>query len=292
MASYLGAHPAIYWSDPKELWYFCRPDFPDSGEPKRLEQYLGHFRASNANHRYLAEGSTSYLYAPGAAARILEFNPEARFIVMLRNPIEAVVSLHRQMLLNMQESESGFEKAWRLQDVRRRGQRVPLKCSNNKYLLYRDWCLWGEQLDRLFRVVERTKVCIILFDDFKLSTREEYEKVLAFLGLESDRRAEFLVENRGRSFKNQSLVNGIDNFLVITTALRQKLKLRPPGIGLSRAFRKLQMSQLQPAKSILLPEALRAELVEAFASDIALLSRLLQRDLSHWLRAEARDVTG
>lgn len=292
MASYLAEHPAIFWSDPKELWYFCRPDFPDNGKLKKLEHYLQHFSASNANHRYLAEGSTSYLYAPGAVARVLEFNPEAHFIVMLRNPIEAVVSLHRQMLLNMQESESDFERAWRLQDARRNGHRVPFKCSNYKYLMYRDWCLWGEQLERLFRVVERTKVCVILFDDFKQNAQAEYEKVLSFLELEAYGRTEFLVENRSRSFRHQYLINGIDNFLVAISALREKLKLRPPGIGLSRALRKLQMSQLQPAKSTTLSKDIQTQLREAFAADVALLSRLLQRDLSYWLQAASHDVIG
>ena len=290
MASYLAAHPAIFWSDPKELWYFCRPDFPDGRKPMKLEHYLDHFRRSDASHRYLAEGSTSYLYAPGAVARILEFNPEAHFIVMLRNPIEAVISLHRQMLLNMQESEADFEKAWRLQEARRAGHRVPLKCKNPKYLLYRDWCLWGEQLERLFRVAEREKVCIILLDDFRQNASEEYEKVLASLGLESDGRTEFLVENRGRIYRDQSLINGIDNFLAVMSALRHKLRI--PAVGLSHPFRKLRELQLKPARSITLSLDLRGQLREAFAADVALLSRLLHRDLSHWLQAVPDEVTG
>ena len=290
MASYLAAHPAIFWSDPKELWYFCRPDFLGGGEPMKLEHYLDHFRGSDARHRYLAEGSTSYLYAPGAVARILEFNSEARYIVMLRNPIEAVVSLHRQMLLNMQESEADFEKAWHLQEARRTGQHVPLKCKNSKYLLYREWCLWGEQLERLFHVAGREKVCIILFDDFRQNARTEYEKVLSFLRLESDGRTEFMVENRGRIYRNQSLINGIDNFLAVMSALRHKLRI--PAVGLSRPFLKLRELQLQPAISTPISQGLQQQLREAFAADVALLSQLLRRDLSHWLQAAPDKVVG
>lgn len=284
MASYLGGHPAIFWSEPKELWYFCRPDFPHkSSQPIELEEYLGHFSGSGSQHKYLAEGSVSYLYSEGAVQRIVEFNPSSKFIVMLRNPLEAVVSLHRQMLLNMQESEADFGTAWKLQTARRQGKNIPMKCENSAYLMYRGWCLWGEQLERVFRTAGRENVCVLLFDDFKRNSAAEYERVLSFLGLEPDNRSEFPVENRGRAYRNQKLINAVDSFLVAGSRIRRKLNLSSSMGFLSRPLRSLKRGQLREAGHAKLSQALAAELKMAFRSDIELLSNLLQRDLSYWL---------
>ena len=287
MASYLAGHPQIFWSDPKELWYFCRPDFPHKSEDQvTLDGYLEHFSGSDSSHRYLAEGSVSYLYAEGAVQRIVEFNPMAKFIVMLRNPLEAVVSLHRQMLLNMQESEADFEKAWHLQAQRSLGKNLPMKCENPKYLMYRDWCLWGEQLQRVYRVAGPERVCVLLFDDFKRNPSGEYERVLSFLGLESDSRADFPVENRGQSYRNQKLINAVDAFLVAGARIKRKLKLSSSMNLLTRSLRKMKRAQLTEMGRVDLSVALKDELKEAFASDIALLSGLIGRDLTDWLDSD------
>lgn len=284
MASYLSQHPQVFWSDPKELWYFCRPDFPHkSGEPLSEDQYLNHFTRSTSQHIYLAEGSVSYLYAEGAVQRILEFNSSAKFIVMIRNPLEAIFSLHRQMLMNMQESEPDFEKAWRLQGERRIGKKVPMKCQNSRYLLYKDWCLWGKQLEHVYQVAGEENVCVLLFDDFKRNPKREYERVLSFLGLNSDDRFEFPVENKGKSYRNQKLVNVLDSLLVLGSRVRTALGLSYSIPFIVRLVSKIKGRQLTEVSQNRLSNEVRHELEEAFRSDIELLSRLLGRDLTDWL---------
>lgn len=288
MASYLAEHPRICWSEPKELWYFCRPDLPNRTENAvSLEEYLGHFSGCGPEHLYIAEGSVSYLYAKGAARRILEFNPEAKFIVMVRNPLEAVVSLHRQMLMNMQESEADFDRAWDLQGERRQGKYIPMKCENAKYLMYRDWCLWGEQLARLFHVVGRDRVCVIVFDDFKSDPAAEYERILNFLGLESDHRTDFPIENKGRSYRNQRLINVLDAFIVLGSRLRRRLALPMPVGHFTTLLQRMKQRQLIDSKPMVLSSSTTSKLVEAFRSDVELLSSLLGRDLLIWLDSDA-----
>lgn len=284
MASYLAGHPEIFWSTPKELWYFCRPDLPNRIETTfSPADYLDFFKPALPEQRYLAEGSVSYFYAEGAVQRILEFNPAARFIVMLRNPLEAVVSLHRRMLLNDQESEADFTRAWRLQETRRQGRQVPWKCQNAGYLMYRDWCLWGRHLERVFRVAGRDRVCVMLFDDFKPDPRGAYEKILDFLGLESDGRTQFAVENQGRSYRHQRLVNVIDLLLTAGSHIRRTLKLPASLTTLRSPLRKLKQLQMREAGGGKPSSAIGDELQEAFAADIMRLSRLLGRDLRAWL---------
>ena len=66
----------------------------------------------------LGEGSVSYLYYPQAISRILEINPRAKFIVMVRNPTEMIYSYHSRLLAVLEENVNDFFTAWNLQDDR------------------------------------------------------------------------------------------------------------------------------------------------------------------------------
>ena len=65
----------------------------------------------------MGEGSVTYLYFPHVIDRILELNPIARFIVMLRNPMQMVPSFHARMLYLLEEDTEDFAEAWRLQEA-------------------------------------------------------------------------------------------------------------------------------------------------------------------------------
>lgn len=59
----------------------------------------------------ISEGSVSYLYHPEAAEAILRLNPDARFVIMLRNPLEMSQSCHAQLLYTLDEDEADVRTA-------------------------------------------------------------------------------------------------------------------------------------------------------------------------------------
>lgn len=81
----LNDHPDIFMSKTKELDYFGKE------YPKNLEKYHQHFE-TNRSVRYYGESSTSYFCHPDVAAQIQEYNPEAKIIVMLRDPVDRLLS--------------------------------------------------------------------------------------------------------------------------------------------------------------------------------------------------------
>jgi len=91
------------------------------------------------------------------------------------------------------------------------------------------------------------------------------------------------VENRGRLYRNQRLVNVVDVLLVIGSRLKHRLGLSSSVNMLAQPLRKMKQAQLTDAHEALLSSAMLNELREAFAPDIALLSRLIGQDLSYWL---------
>jgi hypothetical protein len=109
-----------------------------------------------------------------------------------------------------------------------------------------------------------------------------YDDVIAFLGLPYDGRTEFPRIN--------------DNKRARVTWLRNLIRKPPPGlreayrgvkarVGRERldAIRQRVLQRLTVnARREPLSPAFRAELVELFRDEVALLGRLLGRDLSHW----------
>ncbi|MEO0913269.1 MAG: sulfotransferase, partial [Pseudomonadota bacterium] len=81
----LGAHPDITGSDPKEIDYFSY--YFDRGHA----WYEAHFPEGTA-HRF--EISPSYFHDPRAPERLAAYAPEAKILVLLRDPVERAFSNH------------------------------------------------------------------------------------------------------------------------------------------------------------------------------------------------------
>lgn len=88
--AYLSSHPEIFMSTPKEPGYFVEELRWRKGEP----WYMGLFEAS-ADATVRGEASTAYTMIPkyrGVPERIVKFNPDARIIYLLRDPVDRVIS--------------------------------------------------------------------------------------------------------------------------------------------------------------------------------------------------------
>ena len=122
---YLEEHPEVCMSFPKEPHYFLS-DLPNYRQAKTLEQYINMFDFKNYNNpKIIGEGSTWYLFSEAAIKNIIEYNPDSRIIVMIRNPLQVVVSLYWQFVYGHEENAKSFHDAWVLQDKRKQGQEIP-----------------------------------------------------------------------------------------------------------------------------------------------------------------------
>jgi hypothetical protein len=281
LSEYLKSHPNIYISEPKEPHYFTF-DFEQYRVTKTLEEYLELFSDSTTEHIAIGEGSVFYLYSSVALKKIYEFDPHGKIIVMLRNPVDLVYSFHSQLLYSADESEKNFEKAWRLQDVRRHGKKIPRQCREPAFLQYAAIGKLGEQIERLFTVFPREQVEIIWFEDFVRSTKQVYDRVLGFLEVSSDNRTDFIRINENKSHK----LGVFGNFSEKPPALLTNIALKArDSLGIERlnVLDTIRSLNTKVASRKSLTENLCMELTAEFAPDIKKLSQLLNKDLSHWL---------
>lgn len=278
---YLRPHPNIFMSKVKEPHFFAT-DLGSYPFIKTLEDYTKLFAGSTPAQLSVGEASVYYLRSSTAISNIRNFNPDAKIIAMFRNPVDMVYSLHSQLLYWSEETEPDFETAWRLQERRRQGLDLPPTSREPQLVQYAQMGQFGTQTERLLSIFPRQQVKLILFDDFAASPQKVYEDVIDFLGVPRDNRTEFARIN--------------DNKKARMTWLKDFIRRPPPGLrrayhrvketvgaGALGAIKKeiLTLNTARAERPSLAP-ALRAELVEAFREEVALLSQILNRDLSHW----------
>ena len=90
------------------------------------DEYLTLFKGAKSDQK-IGEASTFYLYSKSAPKEIKEYIPDAKIIIMLRNPIDFLYSLHSQLLFSGNEDVPDFEEALNLEEVRIQGNSLPKK---------------------------------------------------------------------------------------------------------------------------------------------------------------------
>jgi len=288
LSQYLKEHPNIFFSRVKE------PHFFDLDTSKRLKSdlrtYLALFCEAEPDvHIAVGEGSTGYLFSKVAASEILKFNPNSKFIVMLRNPVDLVQAWHAEMYYEGVEDIRDFESAWRLEPERRCGRSIPSPCWEPKKLFYSEWGKLGEQMERLLSVVPRDKLKIVLFDDFVADTKGVYEEVLSFLEVPLDGKIDFETVNESRTLRypwlQRNFAFAANHIRRIRAASGWQLKW---GLGVSQ---KLLLLNSKPSARKRISQELRAELADFFREDVQKLSQLLNRDLTYWV-AKSTNLDG
>ena len=272
LASWLGEHPNIFMSSYKEPHFF---NTDDSRVVDTIEHYQSFFRGACPEHAAVGEAAVWYLSSMHAVCGIVNYVPEARFIVMLRNPVKMAPSLHAEMLFTGMENERDFATAWRLQEDRRVGRMLPASCSVPRRLLYSDACSLGAQLQRLHTMAPARRVLTILLDDLREDARREYLRVLRFLDVPDDGRSAFGIQNASKVRRWPLLVNLSHGIATV----RDRLGMQR-GMGLWRRID--AVNRIEERRQPLLPE-LEVTLKQFFAADVALLGRLLNRDLRDWV---------
>jgi hypothetical protein len=276
LQEYLAGHPQIFMCTPKEPCYFDN-DLPWPDSPRSDSEYLRLFEPANGRHLVVGEASTNYLYSQVAVGNILGFNPEARFIAMIRNPIDMAMSMHSYSFQELTEDVEDFEAAWRLQEERRAGRRLPTVNYQRDFVLYGPFCRLGEQLQRLYRQVERSRVHVVVFDDLNADPAAVYRETLGFLGLKDDGRKIYPARN----------VTGVPKFKSVHRVLASLLALRQslpvPRLGLD-VFRRLKRLNVAAGAREGISAEFHRELADYFRPDVELLSGLTDRDLTPWLQ--------
>ncbi len=188
---YLIQHPDVLPAQKKEVHYF-------GWEYAHGEAwYRAHFplRASMRVRRTLrraqpltGEATPYYLFHPHVPRRVADLVPQARLIVLLRNPVDRAVSSYLHQVRQGREPLS-FREALERENERlaveaERMASDPLYNSQaHRHFSYRSRGLYADQLEAWFAVFPRERFLILRSEDFFKDTPSTYAQAVDFLGL-------------------------------------------------------------------------------------------------------------
>jgi hypothetical protein len=278
---YLRPHPNVFMPKLKEPHFFAHDLYPYP-TIKTPEEYTKLFVEAGEQHLSVGEASVYYLRSSVAIGNIRQFNPAAKIIAMFRNPVDMVYSLHSQLQYWSLEDVSDFETAWRLQGRRKQGLDLPRGISAPSLVQYAEVGAFGSQTRRLLSIFPATQVKLIIYDDLAAYPQKIYQEILDFLGVPDDARSRFPRMNENKKAR----VTWLRDFYrrpppVLRQAFRT-LKQALGAEGLTAVKDKIVDLNTVQERRPPLPATFRAELAEAFREEIALLSEIVNRDLSHW----------
>jgi len=285
---FLARHPRIHMSDPKEPNFFAT-DFlheKDIGAFKRRtrEEYQQCF-VSGRKEQVWGEASACYLYSKDAAANIYAANPEAKIVVLFREPVSFLYSYHLQMLQNpVSEGETvkDFASALALEPERKEGRSLPNGCLVPELLYYSERINYTEQLRRFTELFGSDQLRVYLYEDFKADNEAVYHDILGFLGLTPvNSRPGFEHHNRSVKVKLKSAQNFAYNmshghgwYAPLHAAIKSIVP-RPIRRFLIRSIYQTLAFKPKPELS----DEVRQELKYRFKPQVERFSQMLEKDL-------------
>lgn len=189
----LQEHPDICMCDEKEPSIFARDFLEESvmyhGKNifchcTTIEEYLKLFNCRD--EKIVGEGSTHYLYSKVAAKEIHDFNPQAKIIIMLREPVDFMHALHSQQVAEMREDVEDFEEALKLEEPRKRGEHLPKTNRCPSYHFYKTRTDYLTHIKRFLQHFPKEQILVIIFEDFKKDNLQYLKRIAAFLGIDAN----------------------------------------------------------------------------------------------------------
>jgi hypothetical protein len=207
--NYLSQHPEIFIPPIKEINFFGT-DLLKYPSPLTEEMYLSFFSKAK-NEKKLGESTVWYIYSPGAASAIKAFNPMAKIIIMIRNPVDMLYSYYYQLVFNGDEVIEDFQAALDAEEERKKGLNIPDSPYKPERLFYREIVKYSEQVKRYIDIFGRENIHIIIFDDFKENVAREYKKVLRFLEVIENYQPQFKLINPNKKVRSKAFRNLLRN---------------------------------------------------------------------------------
>jgi hypothetical protein len=224
------------------------------------------------------ESTPFYLYDWAAPARIAQAVPEARIIVVLRDPIDRAYSNWMHLWSDGLEPIADFEAACAAEDERIAAGFAP-------FWHYRRLGCYGEQLERLFGFFPKEQVCIIHYRDLVHRPQNTLDIICRFLGVEPGLDLAVPHANTRR------LTRPGPRTTVLAKAMRAGAAIgayAPPQVWRAASRPLLSALHRDAIPRPELPVVTRRRLLAFYADDIIRLERVTRDTYSDWIADHGR----
>lgn len=224
----LDSHPEIHMSPIKEPNFFGRDidinlatDFHQQNSYINFEKYFGSkklekkhigfvtkeedykklFVNDNSLIRIFGESSTSYLYSKFAAEEIYIHNKNAKIIMVLRDPVERIISHYKMdYIAGRQINDNLIDGV--LTDYNSKGKGY---CRSHLYI---ELSLYYQQIKRYLKIFDKNQVLILNFEDLITDLDLTMSRIFRFLEVESLASENWIID-KNASIKMHPFLNNL-----------------------------------------------------------------------------------
>ncbi len=276
----LSQHPDIYIPDPVAPYHFCTDIHKESDKFHGKMKYFTKYRSivefeqlyNGRRESILCDISTNYLISKKAAENIYKYNPKAKIIIMLREPIDFLRSLHQELVFQGVERYASFEKALTAEKKRRKGEDIPKKISTPQDLFYFKRADFVRKIRRYYKFFDKKQIKIILYDDFKNDYDKTIKDILEFLGVDSQIKLKNKVVNQSKVVNMPNLNRLISILSTMTIKNVVPTKIR-------RNVGKMIKKRISSKKREEIPKETKEKLMKYFKPQVKELSKITNIDL-------------
>jgi hypothetical protein len=269
---------------------------------KNMEDYLKIFGKNLEDKSIICgEKTPFYFISEHALKSIYNYNNNAKIIIVLRNPIDAVYSYHNHNKVMGFEPINDFTEAWKAQQKRKiSSYKIPYFAKKDRIRYqYKYIYSYDIHLEKILKIFTKENVKIILFDELISFPEKTIYDTFDFLNVQRVEIKRFYQINKilrvniKKNFKNKL-------FLFINLYLKdRKLKIIARSIKsflgiksfaflikpIRNNFTKSKLDHLQRNEDEIKNDKSTIDpmLRREFEKSIYNLSNILKKDLTHWL---------
>ncbi len=268
--AYFEKHPQVNMSSEKEPNYFSWSEIEAQQlyykkiNIKTESEYLSLFHPS-IKTKYCGEGSVSYLFYPEVPHRIYEYQPQARIIISLRNPITRAFS-HYLMDYSLGLVLADFETIFR------NGKDHPI--TKNYYQQYFSVSDYAPQIKRYLDVFKKEQIHFLLHENLVTHPYESLKQISQFLEIE--------YQNESESIELQNVTLSGKNWFISTLYKNEKFRKLSARLFKDQLKNKIKRFLLTKDTLPKLPDNLRKELKEYYAASVIQTELLSGLNLNAW----------
>ncbi|MEB3309869.1 MAG: sulfotransferase [Snowella sp.] len=274
--TYLQQHPQIYMTPDKETNFFAFEgqtlNFQGIGD-----EAINQFSITNlATYQDLFAGVTSeiaigeacplYLYHPKAPHNIAQSLPDARLIIILRNPVDRAYANYLHLIRDDREPEKDFAQALQAEPER-------IEKNWEWFWHYVQLGYYGQQVKRYYDLFDKSQIRVYLYEDLVKHSDWLIQDLFTFLQVDTSFQPDMSIRPNKSGVPKNPLLHQL---LTKPNPIKSLLKPLFP----AKMRQKIQHNNLETPK---LSAEVRQSLTALYQEDLLQCQALIGRDLSAWL---------
>ncbi len=267
----------------KEPLYF-RKDLKPRGNLKskygKWKDYLQLFKDVK-DEKIIGDATPTYIYSDVALKEIKKKIGKPKVLIMLRNPVDFIASLHHYTVIGGYESIKDLKKALDAEKQRMKGRKNP-QITSEKEMVYYTYLLRKtyNNVEKCMKTFGKKNVIVVLQDELKKDPLGVYKNVLAFLGVSPLFKPNLEMYNVRKELRSRALMKTIRKTEELPTGMIKTLKFLFPrkirnsirNFNIKRGIKK----QVNPK--------IEKRIKKDFQKDVLRLSKVIKKDLKPWVK--------